>query len=677
MLDKEPFAINEFKGISLGSANVTFPVESQDAIDFNHALDALNIVFLKEGGFQTRPPFTQKLELVTDGDDTDNIIVQFWKIANLSGTYFDNRWFFLAYSAGSNVGKFYDTGGATPTVPVGTIDGCKYASVLNIYGRLYISPLADFGEPLTGPDGIIWLYDGVRFRQAGATAPVGATLALTDTAVVGANVTEGLHIGAIAFETDSGFITKAGPVTRIQVTVAAGGGRAVRFTNIDIGPTGTVARHLLLTKTISNYDGIQDNWELFFALRIADNTTVTADVVVPDTGLVNSADYLLSELAAIPACNALSVYGTHLMYNGPSTLPTVIYVSKGNDPETIDETEDYIQKKDGIPEAILNSRELRGLNYIFKETCTYVVREDVDNPPNAWAVDLVDSGIGIAPMAIGEVLANSGGLVLDNLIVGGMYGLYVFSGTYARVPFSYNIQAKFNGMTREQVKYTRMAVDPVRRRIYLLLGDPLSDTTELWMADYFNGLDNENIKWARWEAYDSDEGGGRINLPIRAVTVDPNNNGTDRPNVTFVAHSISSTRVGVVFEPDEELGFGDDVLLTAIFEIPWLYETGFTSSPLGYAYSFSYLGVRAAFRENSQQIAPHAGLTADIISFDDTTVLDSVIMDDLVLAPKKVYSRPLNGATAEMVRVKLYGYNTIYISHLVLFTNEKAKVRPR
>lgn len=675
MLDKEPFVVNDFKGVSLGSANRAFPVESQDAIDFNHALDALNIIYLKEGGFQTRPPFKLKQSFSTDGIDTDNVVMQHWKISRIGNTYYDNRWLFLAYSAMSDVGKFYDTGILTPTVPVGILSGCKLASVLNIYGRLYISPLSDSGEPLVGADGYIWLYDGTSLRLAGGDAPVGATLTLTDTAVVGANVTEGLHIGAIAFETDSGFITKAGPSTRIQVTVAAGGGRAVRFTNVDLGPAGTVARHLLLTKTINNYDGIQDNWELFFALRIPDNITTTGDVVVPDTGLVDSADYLLSELEKIPSCNAISLYGTHLMYNGPNTDPTLIYVSKGNDPETVDETEDYIQKKDGIPEDILNSRELRGLSYIFKETCTYVTREDPDNPPNAWTVDLVDSGIGIAPMAIGEVLANPGGLVLDNLIVGGMYGLYVFSGTYARIPFSYNIQAKFNGLTRAEIKYTRMAVDPVRRRIFLILGNPLFQT-ELWIADYFNGLDNENIKWARWTAYDANEGGHPVDLPIRSVTVDPNNNGNDKPNVTFATNFITIPSNGAVFEPDEYTAVGDDVL-SGSFEIPWIYETGFTPSQFGYAYSFAFICLRAAFKQASASLTPRLGLTAEIISFDDTAVLDTVNFSDLVEAPKKVYSRPLNGTTSEMVRVKLYGYNSIYITLLILFVNEKSKVRPR
>jgi hypothetical protein len=672
MLDKDPFIINNFKGINLGSANSLFPSYSQDSVDFSHALDALNIVFLKEGGIQTRPPFREKSQLISDNLNIDIVIMQHWKIANLGGTYYDNRWLFLTYSPGANEGKIYDT--AHTGVPQITLTGMKFASVINVYGRLYISPLSEVGTPLAGE--YIWTYDGTTARHVGGTAPVEATLTITDVAVGGANVTPGLHIGAVAFETNTGFITPAGPATRIQVTIAAGGGRAARFTNVDTGPAGTVARHLLLTKTINNYDGIQDNWELFFALKIPDNVATTGDVIVPDTGLVNSADYLLSEFASIPSCAAISLYGTHLMYNGSRTDQTVIYVSKGNDPETVDQTEDYIQKKDGIPQEFLNSRELRGLCYLFKETSTYVTREDPSSPPNAWAIDLVDSGIGISPLAIGEILSNPGGLVLDNLIVGGMYGLYVFSGTYSRIPFSYNIQAKFNGMTRTELKYTRMAVDPVRRRIYLLIGNPLV-LSELWMADYFNGLDNENVKWCRWTAYDTaGEVPVRTDLPITSVLVDPNNNSTNKPNVSIAARYLAVT-FGYAFQPDETVATGTDNLDAGTWEIPYIYETGFTSSPLGYQYGFAFLGLRIALAYDHGISQPQTDVLIEILGFDSTDVLDSVILKGVSQTPKQYYTRPLAGISAEMIRVRISGYNTMFISNLILFVNEKAKVRPR
>ena len=513
MLDKNPFQIDRFGGINRGSESTQFSIEYQDTVPFSDALDCENLIFTRDGGVQTRPPSKKKQDFFRELPPTKDFSGgprQHWKIGRLGTTYYDNRWLYLTFDSTTNIGRIYDSGNITGPIyaPLKKITGMRFASVINIYGRLYISPLSDVGEPLTGSDGVIWLYDGTTFRKAGGTAPVGATLAITDTAVGGANVTPGLHIGAIAFETDSGFITPAGPATRIQVTIAATGGRAARFTNVDTGPAGTVARHLLLTKSIPTYDGIQDNWELFFALRIPDNVTTTGDVVLPDTGLVDSADYLLSEKSSLPSCSYISTYGAHLMYNGINTDKRVIYVSKGSDPETVDETEDYIQSFDGIPVDVLIGKELRGAYYFFKENCGFTVQETSD-PPNTWRIDIIDSGIGVSPFGIAEVLANPGSLVLDNLITCGESGIYVFSGAFSHIPISDKITGFWKKLTKDEILYTRMSVDSVRKRLYVLTkGDWNSDDGitpnnpfELWVADYVQGLDPQNIRWTRWAMY--------------------------------------------------------------------------------------------------------------------------------------------------------------------------------
>lgn len=653
MLDKNPFEITDFKGVNKGSYNAYFGPESQGNVGFQEALSAKNLVFLKEGGIQTRPPLKLKKTLDYDtGIPDEGQAVQYWKIARLGNTYYDNRWLWLSWDVNLGIGRFYDTG--IPGI-VATITGCQYASVINIFGRLYISPLADFGSPLTGSDGVIWLYDGTTFRKAGGSAPTGGTLAITDTAVVGANVTAGLHIGAIAFESDSGYITPAGPTTRIQVTIAAGGGRAARFTNVDIGPAGTVARHLLLTKTIPTYDGIQDNWELFFALRIPDNVTTTGDVVLPDTGLVDSADYLLSEFSSIPACNTISSLGSRLVYNGSNTDARVIYVSKTADPETVDQTEDYIQIFEGIPEDIYNGAELRGLYYIFKETCTYVTSPDPSSPPNEWKVDIVDSGIGISPFGVGQVMANHGGLILDNLVVGGSAGLYIFSGSFQKIPLSHKIQAIFNNLTRDQAKYIRVCCDTIRKRLYIILGN-----NELWVGDYYRGLDPENIRWVKWTAFYTNEG-VHEDTPIHIV-VDPNNSNSDKPNITILFQNF-------IAEPDESnTGGGDSYKGNG--PITWELETGFTSNPeISSLYTFAKLSLRIACLQ----------VGGDTISID-LRRLDSIdpesTIDLLVPETPKICYTPLINLVAEQARVFLTGTKTIFIDKLILWASKRADQRP-
>lgn len=653
MLDKNPFEITDFKGVNKGSYNQYFGPESQGNIGIQEALSAKNLIFLKEGGIQTRPPFILKRTLTPTTPPDNGVAIQYWKIARLGNTYYDNRWLWLSWHGPSNTGRFYDTGSGGI---LATITGCKYASVINIFGRLYISPLSDFGTPLTGTDGVIWLYDGTTFRQAGGSAPAGATLTITDTAVVGANVTAGLHIGAIAFETDSGYITPAGPSTRIQVTIAAGGGRAARFANIDIGPAGTVARHLLLTKSIPTYDGIQDNWELFFALRIADNVTTTADVVVPDTGLVNSADYLLSEFSSIPACNSISALGARLIYNGSNTDSRVAYVSKTADPETIDQTEDYIQIFDGIPEDIYNGAELRGLYYIFKETCTYVTSPDPGSPPNAWKVDLVDSGLGLSPFGIGQVMANHGGLILDNLVVGGLAGLYIFSGTFQKVPLSNKIQAVFNSLTRAEVKYLRIHCDPGRRRLYVLPGNG-----DLWVGDYYRGLDPDSIRWVKWTGFYDNEGTVAEDTPVHLI-VDPNNSGTNKPNITILFQNF-------IVEPDETDVGGQDTY-DGTNDITWEWETGFTSNPeISSLFTFAKVGIRAAYLQASGDI-----LTVDFRRLDSTTP-EGQIQFQIPDVPKRCYALPIN-VVAEKIRVFITGVKTVFIDQITLWVSKRADQRP-
>jgi PKD repeat protein len=57
VLDKNPFLIDEFKGLHLGSADFVAPIECQDVIPFPYAVECKNILFLKDGGIETRGPF--------------------------------------------------------------------------------------------------------------------------------------------------------------------------------------------------------------------------------------------------------------------------------------------------------------------------------------------------------------------------------------------------------------------------------------------------------------------------------------------------------------------------------------------------------------------------------------------------------------------------------------------
>lgn len=525
MLNKNPFKIDQFGGLNLGSVDPRFSTKNNDTIPFSDAKDGSNLSFTKEGGIRCRPGvgirkflnYEQTDVTIVDGHpELARIPIQNWKINRLKDTDYTNRWLVLEYDGTD--GYLMDINSTTRT-EILKLTGMKFASVINIFGRLYISPLSDFGTPLANAS--VYLYDGTgatpAARVAAGPKPTTQAFTVAEFANANANATAGMHLCAIAFETDSGFITPPNTTWK-QVTITADTGKSIKFSSIDLGPTGTVARHLLVSKIILTYDNIQENWELFFGLRIADNTTTSGEVILPDTGLVDSADYLLDEYETIPACSSISVYQGRLIYNGLRTDKRVAAVSKVADPETISQSEDYIQIYDGIPADITTGKEQRGSYYLFKESSTYVTNDN-GGPPNTWKVDVVDSGMGASPFGIADVMANPGGLVLEHLIIGNLSGIYAFSGAFSPIPLSWKIHSVFTQLVaRVNNKYTRMAVDPVNKIIYLLTGKPIIDPDNpttggctLYIGDYFKGLDPENIKWMKWEPWVTFATGNQFN----------------------------------------------------------------------------------------------------------------------------------------------------------------------
>jgi hypothetical protein len=581
---------------------------------------------------------------------------QHWQITKLGSTIYNNRWIILDWDGTD--GKFYDSDGTG--TPFLTITGCKYADVINTYGRVLISPLADIAVPLTGSDGYIWTYDGTTARLSGGVAAdltTGPTTVI-DTIIPGFG-TPGQHLFAVLFETDTGFLTPPpDPSTWINFTTA--GSVFVQMNNIPVGPAETVARVIIATRTIVTYDGIPQNWEMFQAYRLADNTTTSQAWDLIDSGLVDSVDYTLDIYDRIPACNRISVYGSRLMYNGPHTDSTLVIVSRPSEPETSSQGEDYLQKVDGSPEDIYVGRELRDVYYIFKESSTWATREADGQSPNSWKIELIDSGNGCFPFGIGEVLANTGSLVLDNFITIGLTGAYIFSGTYTPVPLSRNIQPAFTDKTyidRDNLKYVRLVIDPVRRLLFILFAiiddaDPADNAYRLFMGNYFNGLSPDGIKWCNWEE----------NAGISSIQVYSSADQTYYPCLTIVNPDCN----GVFYEQAE----------SALASPPWSYVTGYTSNPEGSLYTFATVRLRilgTPFVEEEGSTAPVVDIGYGELDSASITLTEQL---SIVAKPKKFYTSLLN-AVGEKIRISISGGYYIMMSKLILFVSERAKDRQR
>lgn len=680
MLDKNPFIIDKFGGLNFGSPDGVFPSDQIETIPFTDALIAKNVVFTKEGNVKTRDGFsdTSGVSLATFGIPNSDVgnFSQHWKISNIAGAIQTNRWLVLFYVTGTDTGDFYDSGAVDPTTPVLSVVGCKYASVINIFGRLYISPLSAFGTPVSGE--VVYLYDGTNAgRAAGGGAPVPGTFTVTNDTQTGSFVTVGKHLFTLAWETDSGFITPVpAPNTWINLDVTAAADRSVKFTNIPTFPSGVVAVHLLMTKVILNYDNVPENWELFFALR--ETTNADVEFTLPDTGLVNSADYLLDIFDTLPACNSISVYSGRLMYNGPDGDSQLIYVTKVADPETVSQVEDYIELKEGIPIDVYNGKELRGLYYIFKENSTFVIREDITTPPNSWKYEIVDSGVGAVPFGIAEVLANPGSLVYDNLIVMSLTGIHVFTGTYSQTLLSFKLQGYLSTLDKRLIKFSRIVVDPIKKTLYLLIvtsfgggGNEAWGTTRLFVGNYFDGLDAQNIKWSEFTfrvLITPTEGDPYYeNGNISNVLVDPADDLISYPRLTalcsntYLDNVLKALSNGVRTDADD-----DDT-------IPWELETGFTNNELGYTYNFAYLRLRIAM---SREDAADAILSSYVATYDGAFGNSGAVNTIVPATPNKYYTIPLGGYKTEHAKVHLSGKGQMYLSKLILFVSEASKNIP-
>lgn len=159
-----------------------------------------------------------------------------------------------------------------------------------------------------------------------------------------------------------------------------------------------------------------------------------------------------------------------------------------------------------------------------------------------------------------------------------------------------------------------------------------------------------------------------INGLIKSILVDPNIDGAAFPVLTFTAGG-GYNRLYEVVEAQ-----GMDIDPTYV-EIPWAYETGFVANEDGGLYTFAAIQLRAALSLDAGNGATNAYLRVEIIPLDETSPV--MVRDMLpVSRPKQWYSAVANLVT-EQVRIRLSGYNQIFLSTLSLFVSRRGETRPR
>ena len=492
MRDHVPLKITEFNGF--------WKRGDVESTPNDHFSDAQNIKYI-ESGFMTRDGLDVHLVSVGGCLNLLNIVRAY--------TYLrPDRQSLLVLDTDGNI---YDTTGPTPCIPILTIVGMTDFSFAAWAGRAYITP--HNGElGLQNEFVYVYLGYGASARKAAGAGPA-STPAMTLALNFPGNISTGVHVFGVVFETDTGFLTSIGAFTQYNSI----GVNKVDISVIPISADSFVKkRHIVATKAIDPlvFTGNLEEYEFFFIPNavINDNTTTTLSAVnFYDSELIESASYLLDALSEIPAGVFINIYHNRLVVGGfygaansdplldTSENISTARVSTAGEPEAFDDVDGIIIAPiDGNP--LTNGQEYRDLLYLFKLTRTYAY-VDNDDVPSTWALSTIDQGIGCPPHGIATVL-DSGGINIEYLIICDYSGVILFNGTYARPELSWKIQDYWLALDRDEFDRIQILNDTIGQLLYIVL----PDWTMLY-ADCADGLNPKDIKWCPWV------------FPVRANTI--------------------------------------------------------------------------------------------------------------------------------------------------------------
>lgn len=412
-------------------------------------------------------------------------------------------------------GKIYHVIGAgTVHGPILEIAAMEDFGFVAVNGRAYITPFKSYvnsqgvNYELGLQNEFLYVYkgDGTAARKAGGVKPTGSVMVAANG--VAGLTDEGLHLFAVVYETDTGYITALGPETFTQHTLT--GTNKIDLSNIPVSPNSYVTkRHIVATKWIPEYNGDQAGYQFFYVPNgnIENNTATTKTIEFFDADLVDDASHLIDNFTEIPAGVNVNTYHSRLVIVGEygttetlTDLPTGITdnrslarVSAPGEPEAISRVDGLIiAPLDGNP--LTNVQEFRDVLYLFKKTRTFAY-SDNDDEPATWQEEVLDQGVGAPVHGIGTVL-DTGGVNIDFLLIADWSGLMLFNGTYARPEMSWKIEDFWMGLDRNAFRYVQIVNDSLSKKIWLTLPDPYRHM--VLHADYGDGMDAKNIKWARW-----------------------------------------------------------------------------------------------------------------------------------------------------------------------------------
>lgn len=390
-------------------------------------------------------------------------------------------------------------------------------SVCSLFNRAYISP-HNLSTGLSG--GVVSVYDGTTARNAAGVAVPATPVAAANGAA--GKVDAGLHLIGVAYETASGYLT---PFGAVLATYTAPGGVKINVSSIPVGPTGTAARILVVTRGIQAYTGNTGDYAFYRVPsgRIANNTATTLTIDFYDTELIESLDYLLDLKTTIPAGVCLAPYSGRLAVAGVFGHEAIGYLSDFNDPETIRATDGFNIVDPGDGGGIRNITVNGGVLYYFKSGRIFST-SDTGGPPASWPIASIDGAVGAECFGIANTL-NSQRDTLAHTIIVSHAGIFHFTGAaLPEIPLTQKIDSLWNNEIFQSVSRFRkfkVVNDPAGQRIYVLVSFSagLYAAGPMWqilVGDYNQGLtplftatgaNIGGIKWSIWQI------AGQVNGP--------------------------------------------------------------------------------------------------------------------------------------------------------------------
>ena len=391
--------------------------------------------------------------------------------------------------------KIYDsTDLVTPIL--GPIAGMTDFAMLALGGRAFISP--HNGEVgLTNE--FIYVYDGTTCRKAAGTAPAAAPAA--ETSATAGNVRKGRRLVRFAYESTSGYITSYSPYYMYEATVST---KKLKVTGMSAGPAGTVARWVIVSPALVNYDAETFDPGIIPMVftpdgRLAGNDDAAEHTVnFYDSELVSLANYLNGLYEEIPAGVNLVRYRGRLVVCGVVTQSSIPLISESDYPESFRQVDGYnMVYPSDAGGGVLNAVESRGLLYYFKRLRTYVTQSN-GQEPSTWSVVEVDSGQGTGAHGV-SVVMDSAGKTLNRSLVATETGVFNFAGDYGEIELTFAIEdlwARINPLAFNKVQ---VVIDPTGKRVYVAVPlDAATEPSHILVGNYALGLNAQAIRWSVW-----------------------------------------------------------------------------------------------------------------------------------------------------------------------------------